>query len=270
MSTIGGSASAGHAEDLEQPLVPAGRAELRARRGRRVGVEARAQPLAQERVDRAQPQHAAVACVARRRSSCSSSQVSLPAEKYGSSGIPLRSRTSSASPSRSSRSSTSSERLSCQVTIGVSGWPLSPSQASTDSPWWSSPQAVISPGASSSSSATAPTTASSTACGSCSTQPGRGWLSGFSRRASRRGCRSRVEQDRLDGRRALVDADQQAHAASAARRSGATTRRRGAADRPAAAAVRARVARPGRRRSRRRARRSRATPSARSTGSRRR
>ena len=79
--------------------------------------------------------------------SCSSSQVSLPAEKYGSSGMPLRSRTSASEPSASRRSSTSWERLSCQVTIGVSGSPLSASQASTDSPWWSSPHATTSPSA---------------------------------------------------------------------------------------------------------------------------
>ena len=37
------------------------------------------------------------------------------------------------------RSSTSCERLSCQTTIGLSGLPVSASQASTDSPWWSRP-----------------------------------------------------------------------------------------------------------------------------------
>ena len=66
--------------------------------------------------------------------SCSSSHASFPAEKYGSSGIPLRRITSSACPVASSRSSTSCERLSCQVTIGVSGRPVSASHASTDSP----------------------------------------------------------------------------------------------------------------------------------------
>ena len=68
-------------------------------------------------------------------SSFSSSQASFPAEKYGSSGMPLRVRTSSACPSFSSRSRTSCERLSCQTTIGLNGLPLSASQASTDSPW---------------------------------------------------------------------------------------------------------------------------------------
>ena len=64
------------------------------------------------------------------------------------------------SSSRSARrSSTCCERLSCHTTIGVRA-PLSASQASTDSPWWSSPRATTSPGASSSSSAIASTTAS--------------------------------------------------------------------------------------------------------------
>ena len=82
-------------------------------------------------------------------SECSSSQASLAAEKYGSKGSPLASLTASSSPA--SRSSTSCDRLSCQTTIGLSGRPLSASQASTDSPWWSSPQATTSPGASASS-----------------------------------------------------------------------------------------------------------------------
>src|SRR6478672_6812475 len=58
--------------------------------------------------------------------------------------MPLSSCTRSARPSASSRSRISCERLSCQVTTGVSGLPVSASQASTDSPWWSSPQTVAS------------------------------------------------------------------------------------------------------------------------------
>jgi hypothetical protein len=54
----------GHPEPLAQPGVEAGRAEgmeLRARRGRGIGREAGAEPIAQERVDRAHPQGASVA-----------------------------------------------------------------------------------------------------------------------------------------------------------------------------------------------------------------
>ena len=73
--------------------------------------------------------------------------------------------------------------------MGESGAPVSASQASTDSPWWSSPQATTSPGASASSSAIASTTACRTSSPSCSTQPGCGWRFDLSRRASRTGRR---------------------------------------------------------------------------------
>ena len=73
------------------------RLQLRARGGRGVGGEARPEPVAQERVDRAHPQRAGVAAPAGPLRSCSSSHASLPAEKYGSSGSPLRSRISSSS-----------------------------------------------------------------------------------------------------------------------------------------------------------------------------
>ena len=53
-----GQRAARHAEDLEQRRVPLGRAELGARCGRGVGCEAGAQPVAEERVDRAQPRRA--------------------------------------------------------------------------------------------------------------------------------------------------------------------------------------------------------------------
>ena len=58
-----------------------GAPELRARGGRRVGGESGAEPVAQERVDRAHAQRAAPRERARTASSCSSSQASLPAEK---------------------------------------------------------------------------------------------------------------------------------------------------------------------------------------------
>ena len=55
-----------HVEDLEQRRVELGRAELRPRRGRRIGGEPGAEPVAEERVDRAQPQGAGVARPANR------------------------------------------------------------------------------------------------------------------------------------------------------------------------------------------------------------
>ena len=149
------------------------------------GSVANSAPSLSHRNESTVPMRSAPASSARpTASSFSSSQAIFPAEKYGSSGIPLRSATSSARPSSRKRSRISCERLSCQVTIGVSGRPVSASHASTDSPWWSRPHASIGPGACSRTSATAPTTASSTASGSCSTHPGRGCASGFSRRAS--------------------------------------------------------------------------------------
>ena len=65
-------------------------------------------------------------------SSCSSSQASLAAEKYGSKGRPLRRLISSSSSAMRSR--TSCERLSCHTTMGLSGAPVSASHARTDSP----------------------------------------------------------------------------------------------------------------------------------------
>ncbi len=129
-------------------------------------------------------------------SSCSSSQASLAAEKYGSNGSPLARLDLGLAVGQAGRV-TSCERLSCQTTIGLSGRPLSASQASTDSPWWSSPQATTSPGASVSTSAIASTTAESTSSPSCSTHPGCGWRLTFSRRASRTGRSSRSKSAAL-------------------------------------------------------------------------
>jgi hypothetical protein len=99
-----------------------------------------------------------------------SSHAYFPDEKYGSIGRPLRALISASSNS----SSSSVWRLSCHTITGDKGSPVAPSQASTDSPWWSSPQPAISPGASASSSAIASTTESRISTGSCSTQPGCG------------------------------------------------------------------------------------------------
>ena len=143
VSRIAGSTSRGHAEDLEQLRIPVGRAELGARRGRRIGRESGAQAGRRGTSRRCRSAGSRPRAPAPTASSCSSSHAILPAEKYGSSGIPLRRRISSSRPAASSRSRISWERLSCQVTIGVSGRPVSASHASTDSPWWSRPQASI-------------------------------------------------------------------------------------------------------------------------------
>ena len=133
------------------------------------------------------------------------------------------------------------------MTIGVSGRPLSASQASTDSPWWSSPQATISPGASASSSATASTTASQHVLGVLLHPARARVVRAASRAAPRaRGRRSASNSDRLDGRGALVDAEQQAHRSPRARYS-AVRRHQGpppAALGPARAAARARARTP--------------------------
>ena len=144
-------------------------------------------------------------------SSCSSSHASFPAEKYGSSGRPLSSWIRSAIPACSSRSSTSWERLSCHVTTGVSARPVSASQASTDSPWWSSPQATTSPGASVNTSATASTTAVDDVLGVLLHPARPGMLQRLLAPRLAQRLEIRVEEDRLHGRGALVDAEQQAH-----------------------------------------------------------
>ena len=143
--------------------------------------------------------------------SCSSSHASFPAEKYGSSGRPLSFRIRSAVPACSSRSSTSCERLSCHVTTGVRARPVSTSHASTDSPWWSRPQATTSPGASSSTSADGLDHGGDHVLGILlhPTRPGMVQRLLAPRLAQR--PQIGVEQDRLHGRGALVDAEQQAH-----------------------------------------------------------
>ena len=147
-------------------------------------------------------------------SSCSSSQASLPAEKYGSSGIPLRSRTSASVPSATSRSSTSCERLSCQVTTGVSGSPLSASQASTDSPWWSSPQATTSPSAADQQLRHRLDDGGHDRLGILLHPAGLGVRERLLPACLGEGPELGVEEDRLDGRGALVDAEQEAHRAT--------------------------------------------------------
>ena len=99
---------------------------------------------AQERVDGAHAQRAGVARPRdRRRRARAARRAWRPRSTGRTAG-----RCAPGSPPRrrARRSSTSCERLSCQTTIGDSGAPVSASQASTDSPWWSSPQATTSPG----------------------------------------------------------------------------------------------------------------------------
>ena len=123
-------------EDLAQPRVEAPgvpiRMELGPRGGRGLGGEAGAEPVAEERVHRPHPQgvllagllHAVV--VLEQPGDLGGGEVGVvrqAAELLTSSSL-------SASWSRISW-----ERLSCQTTIGLSGLPLSASQASTDSPW---------------------------------------------------------------------------------------------------------------------------------------
>ena len=131
-------------------------------------------------------------------------------------------------PSASSRSSTSCERLSCQVTIGVSGRPVSASQASTDSPWWSRPQATTSPGGvARAARPPRPTTASQHLL-RVLLDPARARVAErlLAPRLARRGRRSASNSDRLDRRGALVDAEQQAHRRARAPRCAATRARR--------------------------------------------
>ena len=181
-------------------------AELRTRRGRRVGGEPGPEALAHERVDVAEAQRAALAGLRHR-----GVVLEEPGElARGEVRVERQARASRGSPPSSRRASTDSERLSCQTTTGVSGAPVSASHASTDSPSWSRPHAITSPGARASTSATASTIASSTASGSFSTHPGRGWVTGTP--PARLGQRPQVEvvEHGLDGGRALVDAEQAA------------------------------------------------------------
>ena len=89
---------------------------------------------------------------------------------------------------------------------GSAARPLSASQASTDSPWWSSPQATTSPGASAEHLRDRLDHGGEHLLGVLLDPAGLRVASAFSRRASRTGRRSRVEQHRLDGGGALVDA----------------------------------------------------------------
>ena len=140
-------------------------------------------------------------------SSFSSSHASFAAEKYGSNGSPLSDWiSSSCSPIRSS---TSCERLSCQTTIGDSGAPVSASHASTDSPWWSSPQATTSSSAHSSSSPTASTTACEHLLAVLLDPPRLRMAVDLVAARLAHGLEPLVEQRRLDAGRSLVDAEQE-------------------------------------------------------------
>ena len=166
----GGEHACGHAEQFEQGRVPCGAAELGSRRCRRIGGEPGPQPVGQERVDRPHPERPALEGSLNGRvvfeQPCELARREVRVERHAAARPYFL-----CLPAGSSRSSTSWERLSCHVTIGVSGRPVVASQASTDSPWWSSPHAVTGPSALARSSPTASTTAVSTSVASCSTQP---------------------------------------------------------------------------------------------------
>ena len=109
-----------------------------------VGREAGAEPVAQERVERAEPQRAGVAR-GLHRSSVLQHPGQLRGREVGVDRQPAA-RLDLVLVRRSAGRAPAGERLSCHTTIGDSGSPVSASQAITDSPWWSSPHATTSPG----------------------------------------------------------------------------------------------------------------------------
>ena len=177
-----------HAEQLAEAGAEAGPAErvqLHAGQRGRLGGKAGAQPVAEERVDRAHAERSGIACsrhrlvILEQPGELGSREVGVEGEAAAAPVSRPRARRGDRAPAESACPAT--RRSDC------SGSPLSASQASTDSPWWSRPHPTTSPGASASSSATASTTAASTSSPSCSTQPGWGWRLTLSRRASRTG-----------------------------------------------------------------------------------
>ena len=93
----------------------------------------------------------------------------LGAEKYGSSTRPVRWATVSADAD--SDAQIDSARRSCHTTAGVSGRPVSRSQASTVSPWLARATAATGTPACAKACRPASTTESNSASGSCSTPP---------------------------------------------------------------------------------------------------
>ena len=115
---------------------------------------------------------------------------------------------------------------------GDSGSPVSASQASTDSPWWSRPQATTSPGRVAR-AARRPRRRPRRGSPRVLLDPARaaGGATALRRRASRSGRSSSSKSDRLDRGRALVDAEEErAHARrhELAPRAATTAARRGA------------------------------------------
>ena len=109
-------------------------------------------------------------------STFSISQRIFEAEKYGSSGSPVRSRIAAPWPAAATRSTIGWLRRQFQRTAGASGSPVTRSQATTVSPWLSSPTAAIraGPPTAARTSSTTSTTDARIASGSCSAQPGCG------------------------------------------------------------------------------------------------
>ena len=191
--------------------IPLGRAELGARRGRRVGGEPGAEPIAEERVDRPEPRPSRPRPPWRPRRRSRAARRASRRRSTGRAASRWPSGSRSALPVRLEpvqdllRSlvlpgDDRGQRLAGLGVPGQHGLALVVEAAGRDvraRPRGARP--------------TAPTTASTITSGSCSTHPGLGWISGFSRRASLTGFRSSSKSDRLDGRRALVDAEQEAH-----------------------------------------------------------
>ncbi|OGU07430.1 MAG: hypothetical protein A2075_14130 [Geobacteraceae bacterium GWC2_58_44] len=91
---------------------------------------------------------------ARSPSTCSKSQLSLLAEKYGSSRSPVRSRIIGSNPSRFSDSVSSAVRRSCQTMARYRGFPVERSQTTVVSRWLVIPIPAISQGSTARSAST--------------------------------------------------------------------------------------------------------------------
>ena len=210
MSRTSGSTSSGTPKSLAQPRVEARGAErvqLRSRGGRGVGREAGAEAVAEERVDRPHPQRPRLAALCT-TSSCSSSQASLRGREVGVERQPAAALDLLLAGRRGGRAPPASA-CPARRRSGSSGSPLSASQASTDSPWWSSPQATISPGGVLEQLGDRLDDRLQDLLAVLLDPARLGWRLALSRRASRTGLRRCVEQRRLDAGRPLVDSEQQ-------------------------------------------------------------
>ena len=275
MSAIAGSVSGGHAEDLEQRRVPLGSAELGPRRGRRIGGEPGAEPVAEERVDGAQPQGPGVArpadrlVVLEQPGELAGREVGV--ERHAAALAHLVGASIGLEPVQHLLRALvlpGDDRGQRRAALGVPG---------------EHRLALVVEAAGGDLAAARRRAArrpprprpSRTSSGSCSTQPGFGCVSAFSRRASATGRRSASKSTALtaevpssmpSSRFIRPPAGPAAPGAAAVRRhhGPATRGRRARLERPRGGRARRRA----RRRSRRRARRSPAKPSGRWSGSR--